>query len=494
MELDDDACYEAFVARDLRFDGRLFVGVKTTGIYCRPVCPARIPKRANVLFYTSAAAAQEAGFRPCLRCRPETSPGVGAWCGTSNTVARALAMIDAGALDEVSVNALSERLGVGERHLRRLFLKHIGASPITVAQTRRVLLAKQLIHETSLSMTEIAIASGFGSLRRFNETFLSMYRRPPSELRRNRASVASLPSNGELKVLLRYRPPYDWDRMLASLAKNAIVGVESVHVDSYARSFDIDGEPGMVCVRRGNANTLEVTMHTSRMTVLAKIIVRMRRLFDLTADPEAINAHLRQDPLLADCVEARPGLRIAGSWDSFETSVRALLEYRLGPDAAQLVMKRLALTIGAPIPGDAHGMPEITRVFPSPELIARAELAPLGLSVHDAATLTALAAAVADDANVFGEGSGVDDVCAKLCQQEFDQATAGHIALRVLRQPDAFLATDPRLFPFAAGAERWRPWRAYAAQHLIAAQYETALAPGSVRRTDPGGEHVMECK
>src|SRR6185295_6558200 len=186
MDLNDNACYRALVTRDRRFDGRLFIAVKTTGVYCRPVCPARTPKRENVRFYTSAAAAQEAGFRPCLRCRPETSPDLGAWRGTSNTVSRALALIESGGLDEASLAALCERLGVGERQLRRLFKQHLGASPVAVAQTRRVLLAKQLIHDTQLPMAEVALAAGFGSVRRFNETFQALYGRPPGQLRRSR--------------------------------------------------------------------------------------------------------------------------------------------------------------------------------------------------------------------------------------------------------------------------------------------------------------------
>src|SRR6185436_11624071 len=213
MDLDADACYRAILTRDARFDGRLFIGVKTTGIYCRPVCPARTPRRENVSFYASAAAAQEAGFRPCLRCRPETAPNLGIWRGTSNTVSRALALIEMGALDEGDVEALGDRLGVGERQLRRLFEKHVGASPNSVAQTHRVLLAKQLLHETALPMTEVALAAGFGSVRRFNETFQEMYGRPPSKLRGSATHAAS--GKDKVTILLRYRPPYDWPAMFA---------------------------------------------------------------------------------------------------------------------------------------------------------------------------------------------------------------------------------------------------------------------------------------
>src|SRR5579872_5238513 len=207
MDLDDDACYRALTTRDARFDGRLFVAVRTTGIYCRPICPARTPKRENVTFYSTASAAQEAGYRPCLRCRPETSPDLAAWRGTSNTVSRALALIETGALDAADVDALAGRLGVGERHLRRLFRQHLGASPVAVAQTRRVLLAKQLIHETRLPMIEIAFAAGFGSVRRFNETFQALFARPPGALRRAGAPEVSAGPRGEVSLLMRYQPP-----------------------------------------------------------------------------------------------------------------------------------------------------------------------------------------------------------------------------------------------------------------------------------------------
>jgi len=233
MELPERAvCYRALQSRDARFDGLLFVGITSTGIYCRPVCPARTAKPENCRFFGSAAAAQDAGFRPCLRCRPETAPDLGSWRGTSNTVTRALALISEGALDgdNANVEALSERLGVGERHLRRLFVQHLGASPIAVAQTRRVLFAKQLIHETTMPMTEVALAAGFGSIRRFNEIFLKLFQRPPRALRRKTAS-----SESGVTLRLRYRPPYDWDSLLAFLGARAIPGVEVVEAGRYLR-------------------------------------------------------------------------------------------------------------------------------------------------------------------------------------------------------------------------------------------------------------------
>ncbi|WP_143755177.1 bifunctional transcriptional activator/DNA repair enzyme AdaA, partial [Caulobacter sp. B11] len=223
MDLDPDACYRAMQTRDARFDGRLFIAVRTTGIYCRPVCPARTPMRQNVSFHPSAASAEAAGYRACLRCRPETSPQLGAWNGASSTVSRALTLIEAGALDgDGDVETLAERLGVGGRQLRRLFTQHLGATPLGVAQTRRVLLAKQLIHDTDLSMAQVAMAAGFGSIRRFNETFQSLYGRPPLALRRRKAPAQAGDDNDAVSLTLRYRPPYDWAGMLAFLAMRAI--------------------------------------------------------------------------------------------------------------------------------------------------------------------------------------------------------------------------------------------------------------------------------
>src|SRR6476469_8356794 len=269
MELPDrEVCFRALQSRDARFDGLLFVGVTSTGIYCRPVCPARTAKFTNCRFFGSAAAAQEAGFRPCLRCRPETAPDLASWRGTSNTVSRALALITDGALDgdDAGVDALAERLGIGERHLRRLFVQHLGASPIAVAQTRRVLFAKQLIHETQMPMTEVALAAGFGSIRRFNETFHALFHRPPTALRRKTSSLASGPEAG-VTLRLRYRPPYDWNSMLGYLRARAIAGVEIVAEGTYLRTIGIDGFTGSVQVAHlPEKQSLGVTIRFPRVS------------------------------------------------------------------------------------------------------------------------------------------------------------------------------------------------------------------------------------
>ena len=310
--LDQEACWRAVVARDARFDGRFFTGVTSTGVYCRPVCPARTPRRENVAFHPSAAAAEAAGFRACLRCRPETAPEMGAWRGTSNTVSRALALIEAGALDEGDADALAARLGVGERHLRRLFRQHLGAAPVSVAQTRRVLLAKQLIHETGLSMAEVALASGFGSVRRFNETFQALYGRPPSELRRRRADGARAEA---VRITLAYRPPYDWPAMLAALAERGAED-EAVADGAWRRLLrpEADGTEGAVVVRPAAGDRLAVEARVAALQALPGVLARVRRVFDLAADPEAIGRDLSADPALAAAVAARPGLRPPGDW------------------------------------------------------------------------------------------------------------------------------------------------------------------------------------
>ncbi|MBA4804590.1 MAG: DNA-3-methyladenine glycosylase 2 family protein [Brevundimonas sp.] len=307
-QLDQEACYRAVLTRDARFDGRFFTCVKSTGIYCRPVCPARTPKRENMVFVASAAAAEEAGFRACLRCRPETAPDMGAWRGTSNTVSRALTLIEAGALDEGDVDALAGRLGVGERHLRRLFRQHLGAAPVSVAQTRRVLLAKALIHQTDLPMAQVALAAGFGSVRRFNETFQALYGRPPSTLRRRGEREAT----GGVRLSLPCRPPFEWDALLAALAARG----DAVEGRRWSRELTraVDGADGRVTVEPGEAGRVSVCVEADDLRALPGVLARVRRVFDLSADPEAIARDLSADPVLRPLVEARPGLRLPGKW------------------------------------------------------------------------------------------------------------------------------------------------------------------------------------
>jgi AraC family transcriptional regulator of adaptative response / DNA-3-methyladenine glycosylase II len=483
VDLNDNACYRAIATRDRRFDGRLFIAVKTTGVYCRPVCPARTPKRENVRFFPSAAAAQEAGFRPCLRCRPETSPDLGAWRGTSNTVSRALALIEAGGLDDAGVEALGERLGVGERQLRRLFKQHLGASPVAVAQTRRVLLAKQLIHDTQLPMAEVALAAGFGSVRRFNETFQTLYRRPPGHLRRSRKSEISAAAAGELMLRLPYRAPYDWNAILSFLETRAIPGVESVRDGTYARTVHLDGACGVIFVEPGDGAFLHATVRFPRLASLPAIIARVRRVFDLAADPSVIGAHLAEDDMFAPLVAARPGLRVPGAWDGFELAIRAVLGQQITVSAARGLAAKLVAGFGSPVDDARANAAGLTHVFPDAARVANADLSKLGMPRARIQALQSLAQAHVDDPSLFSVRRDLDAAIEQLCAlRGIGEWTAQYIAMRELRESDAFPVGDVALLRAVANlsgtrmapqemlkrAERWRPWRAYATIHLWA--------------------------
>jgi AraC family transcriptional regulator of adaptative response / DNA-3-methyladenine glycosylase II len=493
MELPErDVCYRALQSRDARFDGLLFVAVTSTGIYCRPVCPARTPKLENCRFFGSAAAAQDAGFRPCLRCRPETAPDLASWRGTSNTVTRALALISDGALDgdNASVEALADRLGLGERHLRRLFAQHLGASPIAVAQTRRVLFAKQLIHETRMPLTEVALAAGFGSIRRFNEIFLKLFGRPPRALRRKASSTES-----GVTLRLRYRPPYDWDSLLAFLAARAIPGVEIVENGRYLRTVGMDGFSGSIEVSHlPGRQSLCVAIRFPRVQSLPAIINRVRRLFDLGADIETIDAHLSLDRRLAPLVTERPGLRAPGGWDGFELAVRAILGQQVTVAAARRLAEQLVISHGEQVPPDFVSDPRLTHVFPGAQRLAQAKSIEAGMPAARRAALKGLAEAAAADPNLFRTFGTIEEAIARLRKiHGIGEWTAQYIALRALRETDAFPAADIGLLRGAerlheavftaptllARSESWRPWRAYAAQHLWTVNAAKNLQTGS---------------
>ncbi len=478
--MNNDACYRAIETRDRRFDGRLFVAVTTTGVYCRPFCPAPTPRRENCRFFPTAAAAQEAGFRPCLRCRPETSPEFAVWRGSFNTVSRALALMEAGALDEGGVEALAERLGIGGRQLRRLFRQHLGASPVAVAQTRRVLLAKQLIQDTRLPMVEVAAAAGFGSVRRFNETFGRLYRRPPGALRRARAAEESAAEAAAVVVRLGYQPPYDWDSIAAFLRAHAIPGVEVVSAGRYARTIATADGFGVVTVEPAPGNCLKASIRLPNLATLPAVVARVRRVFDLASDPWAIGAHLSQDPLLAPLVAARPGLRVPGAWDGFELAVRVVLGRYATQEAAARVTGRLAVAFGER-GGEHIALGQgLTHAFSTPRQLAGADLAAAGVPESARASLSSLAAAAAAEPLIFDLCRGLEDAVARLRSLAgIDERTAHEIAMRELREPDAFPEVD--FGPAGAGlrthAERWRPWRAYAALHLLAAEPDAPHFP-----------------
>ncbi len=482
--LDAAALDRARISRDSRFDGKFFIAVKTTGIYCRPVCPAPSPKKTNIRYYATAAAAAEAGFRPCLRCRPEAAPGTPAWLGTSAVVRRALRLIQDGALDELSVDELAAKTGIGPRHLHRLFIQHVGASPLAVAQTRRLHFAKRLLDETRLPITEIALASGFGSLRRFNDAFQKTYRRAPRDLRRKKHDKDS---NGgdEVVMKLAYRPPYDWPQVRDFLATRAIPGIERVDDRGYARTFATDHGHALVSVRPlPGANALELRVSGAAPANLFRISAAARRMFDLAADPVRIAAAFRSDPLLAPLAKQRPGLRIPGAWDPFECAVRAVLGQQVSVAAARTLAARLVQRTGRSIDGSDG----LTHLFPSPAALAAANLDGLGITGARIAALHTLAQATADGSLDFSDS--VDDVVQSIAALPgFGEWTAQYIALRALGEPDAFPTGDLVLRRLAAGnepplttralqqrAESWRPWRGYAVMHLWKAA-ATAVKP-----------------
>jgi AraC family transcriptional regulator of adaptative response / DNA-3-methyladenine glycosylase II len=479
MELERERCYRALSARDARFDGRFFVGVKTTGVYCRPVCPARTPKLQNVLFFPCAAAAAEAGFRPCRRCRPETSPGTPAWLGTSATVSRALRLIQQGALDGAGVEQLAERMGVGARHLRRLFLRHLGASPIAVAQTRRVHFARRLLDETSLPIAGVAHAAGFSSLRRFNAAVRAAYGRPPSELRRARAEAPEPGNGAELSLRLPYRAPFDWDGIVDFLQARAIPGVEAVDRAAYRRSVALDGVEGVIEVRPAPGRShLCLRVGSALAPQLIRVVERVRSIFDLGADPHEIASHLAGNPELAPLVAKHPGVRVPGAWDGWELAVRAILGQQVSVRGATTLAGRLVLAHGERLRrAAAEG---VSRLFPSAEALSRVDLTSIGLPRTRAHAIQALARALSAGELALDGSVGLDQTLERLMALPGVGAwTAGYIAMRALREPDAFPDTDLGLRKAAAAgrellsarelqarAETWRPWRAYAAMLL----------------------------
>lgn len=491
LPLDPDSCYRALASRDARFDGRFFIAVRSTRIYCRPICPAPTAKRENVSFYATAAAAQETGYRPCLRCRPEAAPDSGAWLGVANSghshaVSRALGLIEMGALDEAGVAALAERLGLGERQLRRLFSEHVGASPLAVAQTRRVLLAQQLLRESALPLTEIAFASGFGSIRRFNEVFQTLFKRPPSELRHGPGARLAPGRAGEVSLMLRYRPPYDWPAMLGFLRARAIPGMEQVDDEEggrYARSFSLAGRQGTLSVSHvPQQQALQVSVRCEHLAVLPLVIARLRRQFDLAADPELIAAQLgAHDGLMAGLVQRRPGLRVPGCWDGFELALRAVLGQQITVGAAIQLATKLLARYGELLQNVAPEQPSLQCLFPRAEALAGQDLSHLGMPRSRAATLAGVAAASLADPGLFERQASLEDALARWrALPGIGDWTAQYIALRQLREPDAFPAADvglmqaierlegsrPDAKQLASRAQAWRPWRAYAAQHL----------------------------
>ncbi|MEV0196917.1 DNA-3-methyladenine glycosylase 2 family protein [Nonomuraea sp. NPDC050691] len=480
LELDFDSCYRAVSSRDARFDGRFYTAVTTTRIYCRPICPARTPASRNVRFYRHAASAEAAGFRPCKRCRPELSPGDPGWDVRGDLVGRALRLIDDGAADERGVAGLAGRLHITERHLHRLFVAELGVGPLAVARTKRLLLAKQLLTETDLPVTDVAFASGFGSVRQFNAAMRETYGFTPSELRATaggptrtaaaRAAGTRAPLTGSpLRLRLHRREPYDVEGVFSFLTSRAIPGLETVTAGSYSRAV-----PGGVITLTSRPGHIALDVAVDDTRQLARIVARCRRLLDLDADPGAIADALGQTSLRT-LVEARPGLRVPGAFDGFELAVRAVVGQQISVAGARTLLGRIVTRAGRPAGGESPATPGL--LFPTAGELLEADLEGLGLTGRRVVTLKELATRVADGRlDLDGGQEPTEAVAALLDVPGIGPWTASYIALRALRDPDAWPTGDLVLTKRMAALdiphdhiERWRPWRAYAALHLWSA-------------------------
>jgi AraC family transcriptional regulator of adaptative response / DNA-3-methyladenine glycosylase II len=466
MNLNTNTCYQALLTHDVRFDGVFFVGVSTTGIYCRTVCTAKTPRRENCAFYPSAAAAERAGFRPCLRCRPELAPGNARIDAVSRLAADAAGRIEDGALTEMNVAELAAQMRVSDRHLRRVIEREFGVSPVELAQTQRLLLAKRLLTDTDLPITEIAFASGFSSLRRFNALFKARYRRRPTDLRR----AAAVPQE-TLVCEVAYRPPLDWRALVSFLVGRASSGVEAVEGDRYLRTVALDGRRGWIAVTPAKERpALRVELSASLAPALLPTLARVKRLFDLAAHPQQIAAHL------GELAAALPGLRVPGAFDGFETAVRTILGQQISVRAATTLAGRFVRAFGEPIDTPFAGLAYLPATA---ERVARAdsqELISLGIIAARANSILALARALTEGKIVLDPRADVERTMARLKEiPGVGEWTAQVIAMRALSWPDAFPHTDLGIYK-ALGetnprrvlqiAEAWRPWRAYATLHL----------------------------
>jgi AraC family transcriptional regulator of adaptative response / DNA-3-methyladenine glycosylase II len=486
---DDRTCEQARLSRDARFDGLFFTAVTSTRIYCRPVCPAPSPKPQNVRYYVSAAAAEAAGFRPCLRCRPELSPGNDAWQRGDHVIARTLKLMDSGAFDELSVDAMAERVGVGARQLRRLFVERLGAPPISVHTTRRLLFAKQLLTETTMPVTEVALASGFGSLRRFNAAFLQANRMAPRDLRRHPGAA----TGDAITLRLAYRPPYDFDAILAFLRGRALPGVEHVDEHSYARVFGTPEAPGWLRLSAwpGHDHALRLQLHCPQPAQMLGVVNKLRRMFDLDASPQSISDALKESPVLRPLLRKRPGLRLPGGWDGFEIAVRAILGQQVSVAAARTLATRIVQHFGTPV---VSPVAELQRLFPGPALLVDADLRSIGLTTARAATVRGVAQALLDGRIDFRSEQPLEEFVERwVALPGIGEWTAHYMAMRALSHPDAFPAADLILRRVAAGdgpelstkaltslAEGWRPWRAYSVMHLWRSASDAAASSKKV--------------
>ena len=473
---DFDLCYRAVCSRDARFDGLFFTAVTTTGIYCRPICPATTPHAQHVHFYPSAAAAEAAGYRACRRCHPEAAPGSPDWNTRADLVARALRLIADGVIDTEGVEGLASRLSVSARHLHRELMAEVGVGPLALARTRRAQTARLLIDQTDLPLTTIAFIAGFASIRQFNETMQATFACPPSAFRRRPQEAQN--GEGKLTLRLHYRPPFDSGAVLDYFAKRAIAGVEEVVNGCYRRTIVLPHSRGIIEIRpMEHKHAVLLRLHLSDLKDLNLLVQRCRHLFDLDAMPGAIAEVLSEDPLLAPLVSARPGLRIPGAVDGFELAVRAILGQQISVAGARTLAGRLVTTLGEPLK-EPHGT--LTHFFPSPQVLARADLSGKGLTNGRIRALQALSHAVAEHGLQLDRTINREKTIEQLLQLPgVGPWTASYIAMRALGDPDAFPATDlalrralerlgltTTLKGIEQRSQQWRPWRAYATHYL----------------------------
>lgn len=482
--LDEERCFRAVQSRDARFDGWFYTAVVTTGIYCRPSCPATTPKRTNIRFYPFSAAAHGAGFRACKRCRPDAAPGSPEWNSRADVVARAMRLIADGVVDREGVGGLASRLAYSERHLNRLLLAEVGAGPLALARAQRAQTARVLLETTDLPAADTAFAAGFASVRQFNETVREVYALTPTELRarRHRASVGARGATaaGVLSLRLAYRRPLCAPALFGFLAARAVPGVEAGDESSYRRTLTLPHGAGAVRLD-GADDHIRCTLRLDDLRDLSAAVARCRRLLDLDADPGAVDEQLGADPRLAALVAARPGLRMPGAVDGAELAIRAVIGQQVSVAAARTTAARLARQYGAPAP-TTDG---VTLRFPPPAVLADVDPATLPMPRARASALVALAAALADGKVVIDPGADRQDVTAALATLPgIGPWTAAYVRLRALGDPDTFLPTDlgvrralERLRGVGVDAERWRPWRSYALHHLWASLADKEIAP-----------------
>jgi len=458
----EDTMYAALLARDYRFDGKFFVGVKTTGVYCRPICPAR-PLRKNVEFFKTALAAERAGYRPCQRCRPEAAPGSPAWRGASGLVNRALRLLAGSGFRQMDEDTFAAGFGVSARHLRRQFQAELGRTPKQIADAHRLNFARTLVVETRLPLTTVALTAGFASLRRFNDAFVKRFATAPSRMRR-----ADLPGqDGALRLTLAYRPPYDFAALLGFYARHAIPGVEHVSGESYERVT----RGGHVSLRQHpSRHALELTVSKADPAALFEIARRMRAMFDLDADPLLVANAFADVPILCDLHGKRPGLRMPRGYDAFETAVCAILGQLVAVSYARVLAGQLIACAGETVVHPLTG--EKVKLFPSPEVLAKADLGPVGTTTARKKAIRHFAVAVAEGRlSLSGAQDPAEFRKALLAIPGIGPWTAEYIALRGIADTDAFPATDlilKRALEMHPGltVDACKPWRAYAAIHL----------------------------